>query len=479
LEHSSYLGAKFSEMRKVLLAGSFAIMLSYSCKLMPKKDGSDSSKSNESMTKEFRPLPWAHNTNIYEVNIRQYTPEGTFNAFAKELPRLKDMGVATLWFMPITPIAQKNKKGSLGSYYAAYDYTSISPEFGTLEDFKNLVKAAHQQGFKVIIDWVANHTGWDHVWTKSHPEYFLKDSATGTFKIASGMDDIIELDYKNPGMRKAMIDAMKYWVTECDIDGYRCDLASWVEVDFWFEARPQVDAVKPLFWLGEFDELETPAYGHVFDASYSWKWMHKTKDFYQNHRPLSELDSLLDQYTALKSTCMRAWFTTNHDENSWNGTEYEKYGNMARALAVFSCTWDGVPLIYNGQELPMLTKRLAFFEKDPIPWTGTYELHDFYKTLLNLHSTNPAVRGGDPQATLTKIRTSDGAHVLAYLRKNGGNEVLVILNFSYNSKIPVNILDDKISGSFKDLFSGNTHDFSIDKGRTFEMDAWEYIVLVK
>ncbi|HAO03861.1 MAG TPA: 1,4-alpha-glucan branching protein, partial [Chitinophagaceae bacterium] len=179
---------------------------------------------------------WIHQTNVYEVNLRQYTAEGTLNAFVQHLPRLKAMGVETLWFMPITPIAQKNKKGNLGSYYAAADYTSVSPEFGTMDDFKKLVAQAHEMGFKVIIDWVANHTGWDHKWTLEHPDFYEKDSATGTFKIASGMDDIIELDYKNPQLRKAMIDAMLYWIKEADIDGFRCDLATWVELDFWQEA---------------------------------------------------------------------------------------------------------------------------------------------------------------------------------------------------------------------------------------------------
>jgi alpha-amylase len=464
-------------MKKLLLAGSLLALLSFSCKLMKKKDDPDSQKSNVSMTNGFTPLAWAHTTNIYEVNIRQYTPEGTFNAFMKELPRLKDMGVQTLWFMPVTPIAQKNKKGSLGSYYACSDYTSINPEFGTLDDFKKLVKEAHTQGFRVIIDWVANHTGWDHHWTKEHPDYYLKDSATGDFHIASGMDDIIELDYKNPALRKTMIDAMKFWVSECDIDGYRCDLASWVEVDFWHEARPQVDAVKPLLWLGEFDELETPEYGKVFDASYTWKWMHKTKDFYQNHLPLTDLDSLLKQYSAIEGPSMRAWFTTNHDENSWNGTEYEKYGNMAKALAVFSCTWDGVPLIYNGQELPMLAKRLEFFEKDPIPWTGTYELHDFYKTLLNLHASHPALRGGDPAVTTYRIKTSDDAHAFVYLRKNGDREVLVVLNLSYTPRLDMTIEDEKITGKFKNVFSGSDRDFTSQK--KFEMAAWEFLVFEK
>ena len=226
------------------------------------------------------PKEWKHTTNIYEVNVRQYTQEGTFNAFSKELPRLQKMGVKTIWFMPITPIAKENMKGSMGSPYACSHYTAINPEFGTLEDFKRLVDKAHQLGMNVIIDWVANHTGWDHVWTKTHPDYYLHD-ADGSFHIASGMDDIIELDYSNPEMRKAMIDAMKFWVRETNIDGFRCDLASWVEVDFWEQARPEVETIKPLFFLGEFDELENPEYGKVFDASYSWTWMHKTEDYYK------------------------------------------------------------------------------------------------------------------------------------------------------------------------------------------------------
>ncbi len=439
----------------------------------------ESKQKPESMeeTSNVKTVEWAHSTNIYEVNIRQYTPEGTFKAFEKELPRLKDMGVRTLWFMPITPIAQKNKKGSLGSQYACSDYTSINPEFGTLDDFKELVNKAKAMDFKVIIDWVANHTGWDHVWTKTHPEYYERDSTTGDFLAASGMDDIIELDYSNPALRQAMIDAMIYWIRECDIDGFRCDLAAWVEVDFWKEARPKVDAVKKMFWLGEFDELEKPEYGKVFDASYSWKWMHTTREFYQHHLPLAVLDTLLHQYTAIGDSSMRAWFTSNHDENTWNGTEYEKYGNMAKALAVFSCTWDGVPLVYNGQEMPMMTKRLEFFEKDPIPWTGKLELFDFYKTLLNLHSNNPALRGGDPAVKTYKLSTGDDEHAFVYLRKNGDREVLVVLNLSYADGITVKLKDPLLKGGFRSVFSGVDENF--DEEKSFRLNAWEYLVFEK
>ncbi|WP_374329470.1 alpha-amylase family glycosyl hydrolase [Soonwooa sp.] len=426
-------------------------------------------------TQMTQPQEWKHTTNIYEINTRQYSKEGTFKAVEKDLPRLKAMGVKTIWFMPITPIAQQNKKGTLGSPYAAQDYTSINPEFGTLQDFKDVVNKAHSLGLNVIIDWVANHTGWDHVWTKSNPDFYLKDP-DGKFHIAEGMDDIIELDFKNPNMRQAMIDAMKYWVKETNIDGFRCDLASWVEVDFWQQARPEVEKLKPLFWLGEFDELDTPEYGKVFDASYSWKWMHLTKDYYQKKLPLQDLKNLLQQYSNIGDNSMRAWFTTNHDENTWNGTEYEKYGDLAPALAVFSATWNGVPLLYNGQELPLKTKRLEFFEKDTIPWTGQNALNDFYKTLLNLKSENPALRGGDSNVTTYWIETSANDKILAYQRKNGNREVLVLLNMSADN-VEFNIHGKEIEGQYKNVFTQSPQ--ALMDGSRLALKAYDYLVFEK
>lgn len=452
-------------MQRIILS-LLLIMILWACNEESRIQTSETNTMDTATNKD-----WIKTTNIYEVNVRQYTPEGTFNAFLPHLPRLKAMGVKTLWFMPITPIAQKNKKGSLGSPYACSDYTAINPEFGTLEDFKRLVKEAHAQGFKVIIDWVANHTGWDHRWTKEHPDWFEKDSATGDFKIASGMDDIIELDFKNPALRRAMIDAMKFWVTETDIDGYRCDLAFWVELDFWKEAKAELDKTKALYFLGELDPLDHPDYMQVFDAAYTWTWMHKTKDFYQNSLPLNSLDSVLHRYDTAPGT--KAWFTTNHDENSWNGTEYEKYGDAAKALAVFSATWKGVPLIYSGQELPN-KKRLAFFEKDPIQWSDRFELADFYKTLFNLRSTHPALHADVP---VQRLRTSDDAHVFAYLRKLGNREVVVILNLSVVSQLRFDLLDERVKGSYKNVFSGAPNEFSSQ--RNFEMQAWEFLIYEK
>lgn len=426
------------------------------------------------MNKNFTPVEWSHYTNIYEVNVRQYTQEGTFNAFAKELPRLKDMGVHTLWFMPVTPIAQKRKKGTLGSYYACSDYTDINPEFGNLSDFKNLVNHAHAMKFKVIIDWVANHTGWDHIWTKEHPAYYKMDEGTHDFKMASGMEDIIELDFENPNLRRAMIDAMRFWVNECDIDGFRCDLAYWVELSFWIEARAELEKIKKLFWLGELDPLVKSEYMGVFDAAYTWTWMHKTKDFYENKISLLALEEILKRYDSTGDSTMRTWFTTNHDENSWNGTEYEKYGLMAKALAVFSATWNGIPLLYSGQELPLLN-RLKFFDKDIIPWRSNYQLHDFYKTLLNIHSNNPALRAGDTTVRTFRLKTNNDEQVFAYLRRNGDHEVLVVLNLSREDQLNLKIEDKIMSGTYTDVFSKK--DF--DSEGSFQLKAWDYLVCQK
>lgn len=423
---------------------------------------------------DFKKASWINNTNVYEVNLRQYTQEGTIKAFEKELPRLKEMGVATLWFMPITPIAQQNKKGTLGSYYACSDYTAVSEEFGTLGDFKSFVKLAHEMGFKVIIDWVANHTGWGHVWTKTNPEYYKQEN--GTFKIASGMDDIIELDYNNPALRKAMIDAMQFWVDECGIDGFRCDLAAWVQLDFWIEARTALEKIKTLFWLAECDGIENANYYEAFDACYCWAWMHKTEEFYKNNGAKKMLEALLYQYAHSTGDYKQVlWYTTNHDENSWNGTEYEKYGYAAKAFAVHSFTWNGIPLIYSGQEMPN-HKRLAFFDKDVIEWNGEYEMEGFYKTLLSLRASNTALRGGDPAVSTHIIHTSADNNLLAYMRKNGSDEVMVLLNMS-NEKVDCNIFDEKVNGHFKNVFTEGI--INTNEQRHFEMQPWDYLVFEK
>lgn len=416
------------------------------------------------MSVNFRTADWANGSNIYEVNIRQYTPEGTFNAFAAHLPRLKNMGVQILWLMPVTPVSLLKRKGTRGSYYAVKSYTEINPEFGTKANFQNLVTKAHEQGFKLIIDWVANHTGWDNDWTKEHPEWYKKNTS-GNFTEIHGWDDVIDLDYENKVMRQAMIKAMQYWITTFDIDGFRCDMAHLVPLDFWLEARPQCDALKTLYWLAECEDV---TYNAVFDATYAWEWMHVSEKLVKETASLQHFKDVLHKYDQYPKGTQKLLFTSNHDENSWNGTEYEKYGDAAKAMAVFTCTWPGIPLVYSGQELPNL-KRLAFFDKDEIKWDNKQpQLHNFYNTLLNLRRNNTALHFNAACAT---IQTNAADKIFAYLLSNKNSKVLVVLNLSNKNKVKCSLTHAQLQGSYTNVFSKLQYTFS--SVENFELQAWE------
>lgn len=418
------------------------------------------------MATHFSTIDWAKNSNIYEVNIRQYTAEGTFTAFAKHLPRLKDMGVEILWLMPVTPVSYEIRQGTLGSYYACSSYTEINPEYGTLHDFKSLMREAHQLGFKIIIDWVANHTGWDHRWTKEHPDWYMKD-AEGNFTEENGWHDVIDLNYDVKEMRLAMIDAMKYWITECDIDGFRCDMAHLVPLNFWEEARTACEEIKKLFWLAE---CEVVQYHDVFDVSYAWAWMHATEKFVKGNASLNDVRNVLHDYSQYPQGAQKMFFTSNHDENSWNGTEYEKYGDAAKAFAVFTCVWQGMPLIYSGQELPNF-KRLKFFDKDLIEWNANIALHNFYKTLLGLRK-NKAIADGE-----TFILPTNNDGLMAFIRKKENDVVLVLLNLSAEEKIRIEVEHEWLNGSFQNIFSELI--FSFNQKESFELMGNDFLVYRK
>lgn len=418
----------------------------------------------------FKRANWIQHTNIYEVNLRQYSNDGTFNAFAKSLPRLAAMGVETLWFMPIHPIGTINRKGTLGSYYSISDFRAINPEFGTAGDFKNLISLAHNAGMKVIMDWVANHAAWDNVWTKDHPEYFDRDEA-GNFKPPYDWTDVIQINHANTAQQEAMIEAMKYWVTEFDIDGFRADLAHLTPLEFWIKARTAIEPLKEgLFWLAESEEIN---YHKVFDATFTWEWMHSTENFYKKNLSLNSLYDVLNKYdNNFPKDAYRMYFTSNHDENSWNGTEYEKYGDMALALAVFSCTYNGIPMLYSGQELPNM-KRLKFFDKDAIDWAGECKLHDFYKTLLALHKNNPALSTCNPAVTTFFISHDATGKIMAFLRKAENKEVLVLLNLC-NTETTFTLQDKLIDDDYKDVFANTIQ--KLLPGSSITMKPWGYLV---
>jgi glycosidase len=419
------------------------------------------------MNFRFEPVRWSLNTNVYEVNLRQYTPAGTFQAFAKELPRLKDMGVQTLWFMPIQPIGVKKRLGTLGSYYSISDYNSTNPEFGSINDFRALVKKAHDLKFRVLIDWVANHTSWDHTWTTTHPEFY-KRNAQNEFYDNNNWSDVIDLNYYDHSMRREMIASMEFWVRECNIDGFRCDMAHLVPLDFWRQARQQLDTIRPLFWLAE---TEDNNYQYVFDCSYAWNWMHLIENFMQQKASVADLKSSLAEYQRKKlPQTNHLFFTSNHDENSWNGTEYEKYREGALPLAVLACTWNGIPLIYSGQELPN-NKRLKFFEKDPIEWKQKPALHTFYKTLLELRGSF-----GEEATSVLMLETEAESRLLAFLKISRLRKNLVVLNLGPHQQ-KVRLSDALLSGNYREVFTDKNYEApSINN---IMMEPWSYLVFEK
>jgi alpha-amylase len=303
---------------KLLLVGYSLIL--FSCN---NNSVIQSTASNDTSFIDGHPA-WIEQGNIYEVNTRQYTPEGTFKAFEKHLQRLKNMGVQTLWFMPIQPIGKEGRKGALGSYYAISDYRNVNPEFGTMNDWNALVNEIHSLGMKVIIDWVPNHTAPDHPWVKSHPEFYIRDSVTGIPIHQPGTDwtDTRKLDFRNPQLTDSMIAVMKFWITQTGIDGFRCDHAQGQGKDFWKRCNAELKALnKNILMLAESED--DWVYDSGFDMSYAWKFFHKTVDIAAGRRPAYSLDSVLHyQDSVFKPNALFLYFTSNHDENSWNKADY-------------------------------------------------------------------------------------------------------------------------------------------------------------
>jgi alpha-amylase len=411
---------------------------------------------------------WIMQGNIYEVNIRQYTPEGTFNAFAKHLDRLEEMGVQTLWFMPLNPISKLDRKGTMGSYYAVSDYTAINPEFGSLTDWKQLVKTIHDKGMKVIIDWVPNHTGADHRWLKDHPDFFVKDS-TGKPAVPYGWTDTRQLDYKNTVMQDSMIAAMKYWVTNTGIDGFRCDVAWNVPAEFWTKCIFKLKVSnQDMFFLAEGDKPYLLTSG--FDAFYPWEMFHMMVMVAKGERPAFALDSVKNKYdTTYAKNSIPMYFTSNHDENSWNKSDFGTFPGVVHApFAVFTQTMAGsVPLIYSGQEEPVL-KALAFFEKDPIRF-GKFKRAGFYKTLLELRKNDVALAA---DASFRKVNVGNNNALFSYVREKDGKKIFVILNLS-GSEQEVKLYDESLFGKPYNVFMGTNEELT---SNPWTIEPWGYAV---
>lgn len=440
------------------------ILLQTSCNNQNKK-----MKETKQITNKLVHPEWSKNTNIYEVNIRQYTPEGTLKAFEKHLSRLKQMGVDMIWLMPIQPIGEKNRKGKLGSYYSIKDYMAINPEFGTMKDFKDLVEKAHQLGMHVIIDWVANHSAWDNKMIEEHPDWYTKDSA-GNFVSPYDWTDVVDLNYDNKEMRKYMIDALKFWIVEADIDGYRCDVAGMVPLDFWNEARQELDQIKPVFMLAEAEE--PPHHDRAYDMSYAWKLHHVMNDIAKGEKNANDIAAFFVENDSLfPEDAYRMHFTSNHDENSWNGTEYERMGDGALTFAAFAATIPGMPLIYSGQEAAF-NRRLEFFEKDQIDW-GKFSLNDFYKRLLFLKKDNKALWNGIHGGKMERIPSTNDEAVFAFIREKEGDKIFAIFNFTHEKQNVV-LSGENYAGEYYNALTDDLRSFSANE--EIEIEPWGYFV---
>jgi len=417
---------------------------------------------------------WSENSVIYEVNIRQFTPEGTFNAFAAHLPRLKELGVDVLWLMPINPIGVKNRKEPLGSYYSVRDYKDVNPEFGNLEDFKKLVSKAHELGFHLIIDWVPNHSSWDNKLTVEHSDWYVKD-AKGSFIPPIGFDwtDVIQFDWSNKELQDYMLGALKFWV-ELGVDGFRVDHPHKTPYEFWERARAELSKIKPVFMVAE-NEEQTDFMKNGFDMSYAWELHHLMNRIAQGKDSLKSLNNYyLKEWTVFPQNVYRMVFLDNHDENSWNGTINSRMGEAQKAFAVFVFTTQGVPLLYNGQEA-CLSKSLRFFERDTIKW-DTCVLTSFYKDLINLKKSNLALSNGEFGAKMEIIKTNKDRKVFCYSREKESNSVLVFLNLSKKA-VAIKPSVGNLNGEYTDYFAKMKT--ALPFTDSLRLEPWGYKVFVK
>ena len=422
----------------------------------------------------FEHAEWTRNASIYQINTRQFTPEGTFRAAEKQLPRLKELGVDILWLMPIHPIGQQNRKGTLGSPYAVSDYRAVNPEFGTLEDFRHFVAAAHKLGLHVILDWVGNHTAWDSVLFKQHPEWYERDADGKPHPTPwYDWDDIIDLDYSKPALRRYMTESMLYWVRDVGVDGYRVDAAGLTPLDFWEHASRELRKVKPVFMLAEWESRDMHA--NAFDASYAWTWWDGLKAIAEGKADASSLNTYYAWNEKFyPKQAYRMLYTTNHDKNAWEGTEFEIFGPAVDSAIVFSFISEGIPMIYNGQEAGN-RKRLEFFERDPIAWQPSpYEA--LYRKLLALKKQNTALWNGQWGASMKQVPNAQPKQVFSFVRQNSKDKVFAVFNLSAKPA-QASFKGVRHHGSYRDFGSGEAVNIGADS--QLQMAPWSYRIFVQ
>ena len=476
-------------MKKLLLS-----VVLFSALISCKKESPEKPTSTPQIA-AFQP-EMEENTVLYEVNIRQYSPEGTFNAFTKDIPQLKELGIKILWVMPIFPISQTKRKATggdnskfasempkeeqskyLGSYYAVSDFKKVNPEFGTIEDFRNMVKTAHENGIYVILDWVPNHTGWDHVWIKQHPEYYthnekgeIVDPINPETGKSWGWTDVADLNYDNKGLRAAMTGDMLHWIKNENIDGFRCDVAGNVPMDFWQDAIPKLRKEKNIFMLAEAWEPQLMK-TKLFDMCYAWDGHHTMNDIAVGKKSTKDWDKyFVDKSKKYEADDILMNFVDNHDENSWNGTMKSRLGTAEEAMTALSYLTPGMPLVYSGDEYG-LDKSLKFFEKDSITKTKGKQW-EWRAKLGKLKNENSALNGGKNSASYTRIYTSNDTKILAFERAKGGQKVIYVGNLSKEA-IAFSLAFD---GNYTNYMTGEKVSFS--KNQKMNFKPWEYKILI-
>lgn len=417
---------------------------------------------------------WAYNSTIYEVNIRQFSKEGTFKAFSEHLPRLKELGADILWLMPIHPIGKVNRKGTLGSYYSVKDYKAVNPEFGTIDEFKNLVDEIHSHGLYVIIDWVANHTAWDNVWVDKYPEFYSKDEKGNFMPPVDDWHDVIDLNFDNKKLWDEMAEALKFWISEYNIDGYRCDVAGMVPVDFWEYIRPQLDEIKPVFMLAEWDTPEM--HKAAFDMTYGWE-LHKimNKIFKKESNVVDLINHIEQDRNKYPDYAFRMQFTENHDENTWNGTMYERLGNAVETFAVLTYVIPGMPLIYSGQEAGN-NKRLKFFDRDPIEWKE-HPFSELYRSLNKLRKENNALWSGKESGEYIVIPNTSQEEVFTFLRVKENNAIFSVFNLS-DKPVETELQSEQADGDYREFFTDKMFEITA-LAKSIKLKPWEYRVYIK
>jgi glycosidase len=447
-------------------------LLFTACNSNQKKQKTSENQNPEKSTQVNHP-EWSKNAVIYEVNIRQYTEEGTFEAFEEHLPRLKELGVDILWLMPIHPIGEKNRKGTLGSYYSVKDYKGINPNFGNKKDFRELVDKIHNMDMKIILDWVANHSAWDNKLIKKHPEWYTTDSSGNFQAPVDDWTDVADLNYDNQKLQKYMTGAMKYWVKKFDIDGYRCDVAGMVPVSFWNNTHEELDKIKDVFMLAEANDVEL--HNRAFDMTYAWDLHFLMNDVAKGKKNANDLaEKMKNDLKKYPANAYRMMFTSNHDENTWKGTVDERLKGGVKNFAMLTYTLPGMPLIYSGQEA-CLDKRLKFFEKDQIEWKSC-EMTQFYQKLNKLKKKNIALWNGKYGGSYERIETNADNQAYVFVREKKNNKILVITNIS-DKPVNIELTTQDHSGEYTEYFT--QEETKLSANSSIKLEPWEFKILIK